>query len=282
MSIYGFTEGDADIQPSAPRRFAGVTERIEAGYFERLGVNALSITLAEVPGHQGPGALGYATSLFCAVERDFGAPDDLRRLVAAAHRHGLAVLLDEVFNHTSNDVNPLWKMVLEHPDEEANALEGGLYFNGATRWGNRVATEKRDVQNLLIDTCKLLIREYRVDGFRFDATHTDYMDHGFLLRLAVEIKAFKPSVLLVCENLPSQGDLNRSGFDGFAVVRPVPRQDEGTSSRVCSRTATTPDGLGNIFFFARDSFAAHTNNVVNYCVSHDEIPFLSRSALTRR
>ena len=69
---------------------------------------------------------------------------------------------------------------------------------GATRWGNRVATEKRDVQNLLIDTCKLLISEYRVDGFRFDATHTDYMDHGFLLRLAVELKAFKPSVLLVC------------------------------------------------------------------------------------
>ena len=283
MSIYGFTEGDADIQPAHRGRFAGVTERIEAGYFERLGVNALSIMpLAEVPGHQGPGALGYATSLFCAVERDFGAPDDLRRLVAAAHRHGLAVLLDEVFNHTSNDVNPLWKMVLEHPDEEANALEGGLYFNGATRWGNRVATEKRDVQNLLIDTCKLLISEYRVDGFRFDATHTDYMDHGFLLRLAAEIKAFKPSVLLVCENLPNQGDLNRSGFDGFAQwcdpfhdkMKALLREGVFQDSNF-----PTPDGLGNIFFFARDSFAAHTNNVVNYCVSHDEntVPYEVRT-----
>ena len=79
-----------------------------------------------------------------------------------------------------------------------------MHFNGATRWGNRRHRE-RDVQNLLIDTCKLLISEYRVDGFRFDATHTDYMDHGFLLRLAVELKAFKPSVLLVCENLPQPG-----------------------------------------------------------------------------
>ena len=49
---------------------------------------------------------------------------------------------------------------------------------------------------------------------------------------------------------------------------------------MCSRTATSlPDGLGNIFFFARDSFAAHTNNVVNYCVSHDEntVPYEVRT-----
>ena len=133
MSIYGFTEGDADIQPAHRGRFAGVTERIEASYFERLGVNAVHHALAEVPGHQGPGALGYATSLFCAVERDFECARRSAPAGRGAHRHGLAVLLDEVFNHTSNDVNPLWKMVLEHPDEDQRARRWV-----ALQWGHQV------------------------------------------------------------------------------------------------------------------------------------------------
>jgi hypothetical protein len=242
-------------------RFAGIIERIEEGYFEGLGVTALSLMpLAEFPTPQGPNALGYNPSVFFTVERDFGSPDNLRRLVDTAHRHGLAVVLDQV-NHTDNDFNPLWKSIIEHPDEEARASEGGLYFNGSTRWGNRVATEKRAVQNMLIDACRLIVAEYHVDGFRFDATHTDYMDHGFLLRLAGEIKRDKPDALLIAENLPNQPDLNRQGFDGFAQwydpfhdkMKALLREGvfENTNFYDTER-------LGIIFFFSRDAFAAHT------------------------
>jgi 1,4-alpha-glucan branching enzyme len=277
LSVYGFTENDPGIAPSSQGRFAGITERIRAGYFRRLGVNALSLMpLAEFPSMQGPTTLGYNSSVFTAIERDFGDPDDLRTLVDAAHGAGLAVLLDQVFNHTSNDFNPLWQAVLEHPDEEDPARgEGGLYFEGRTRWGNRVATAKRDVQNLLIDSCKMWVREYHVDGFRFDATNVSpfgYMDREFRLRLADELKGFKPDVLLVAENLPNEPDLNRAGFDGYAqwcdsfhdkvkaLLREGPFDGQDDS----------PQGLGDIFFFARSAFAAHTNNVVNYCESHDE------------
>ena len=279
MSIYGLTEGDPDIEERNRGTFRGVTERIEDGYFNRLGVTALSIMpLAEFPDLQGPGTLGYNPALFCTVERDFGSPDDLRALVNSAHGRGLAVLLDQVFNHTGNDFNPLWKMILEHPDEEFQQSEGGLYFSGSTPWGNRVATEKIDVQNLLIDACKLLITEYHVDGFRFDATNTDYMDHGFLLRLAAELKNLKPSVLLVAENLPNQADLNRQGFDGFAQwcdpfhdkIKALLREGVFQDSNFYDT-----DRLGTIFFFSKDVYASHTNNVVNYCESHDEnsVPF---------
>jgi 1,4-alpha-glucan branching enzyme len=279
MSVHGFTEGDPDIQPENRGRFKGITERIQEGYFERLGVTALSIMpLAEFPSVQGPDTLGYNPSLYCTVERDFGSPDELRQLVDTAHRHGLAILLDQVFNHTDNGFNPLWKSILEHPDEEGIALEGGLYFNGSTPWGNRVATEKLDVQNMLIDACKLLITEYHVDGFRFDATHTDYMDHGFVLRLARELKRHKPDALLVAENLPNQVDLNRQGFDGFAQwsdpfhdkMKALLREGVFENTNFYDT-----DRLGTIFFFSKDAFAAHTNNVVNYSESHDEhsVPF---------
>jgi 1,4-alpha-glucan branching enzyme len=272
LSVFGFTESDGGIPAADQGRFAGVTDRIRSGYFQQLGVTALSLMpLAEVPSMQSGTALGYNPSLFTAVERDFGTPDDLRTLVDEAHQRGLAVLLDQVFNHTDNSFNPLWQAILEHPTEEERG-EGGLYFSGSTRWGNRVATEKTDVQNLLIDACKLWLREYHVDGFRFDATHTDWMDHGFLLRLATELKAFKPDVLLVAENLPNQRDLDRAGYDGYAqwcdpfhdAVKPL------LAEREVDGTPNTSDRLGDVFYFSKSAFAAHTNNVVNYCESHDE------------
>ena len=117
VSVHGFTDGDPDIRPDQQGRFDGITERIRTGYFDSLGVTALSLMpLAEVPSMQGPQSLGYDPSLYHAVERDFGGPDDLRRLVDAAHGGGLALLVDMVFNHTSNDFNPLWDLVLEQPE----------------------------------------------------------------------------------------------------------------------------------------------------------------------
>ncbi|MDH4064405.1 MAG: alpha-amylase family glycosyl hydrolase [Acidobacteriota bacterium] len=277
LSVYGFTEGDMGIMPAHRGRFAGITERIERGYFERLGVNALCLMpLAEVPSPQGPTSLGYDPSLYFAVERDFGSPDELRGLVDAAHRHGLAVLLDQVFNHTSSSFNPLWRMVLEHPDEEFSG-DGGLYFGGATDWGNRVDTGKTDVQHMLIDACKLWIAEYHVDGFRFDATHSRWMDHGFLLRMAEELKGFEPRTLLIAENLPNEADLNRDGWNGYAQwcdpfhdrLKALLRED------VFGDQAPDAESLGGIFYFSRRFFAAHTNNVVNFVENHDEtsVPF---------
>lgn len=273
LSVYGFTEGDPDIDPGSRGKFKGITERIRDGYFKRLGVTALSLMpLSESPSPQGPNSIGYDPALYFVVERDFGSPDDLREMVDAAHQSGLAVLLDQVFNHTSNSLNPLWQSILEHPGEEGSS-DGGLYFNGRTPWGNRVATEKTDVQNMLIDACRHFIAEYHVDGFRFDATHTDYMNHGFVRRLMDELKKAKPSVLLVAENLPNQSDLNRSGFDGMAQwcdsfhdkIKAMLR--EGTFENT---NFYSTDRLADIFYFSRSFFAAHTNNVVNYCESHDE------------
>ena len=264
LSVYGFTEDDAGIKQ--PGRFAGITQRIREGYFDELGVNALSLMpLSEFSGEQGPHALGYNTSVFAAVERDFGTADDLRELVDAAHDHGLAVLLDQVFNHTSNKPNPLWQAILESPREDGSPTEGGLYFSGSTEWGNRVATEKRDVQNLLIDTCKLFLTEYHVDGFRLDSTRN--VDRGFLLRLADELTRFRPEIVLVAEHLPNESDLNRSGYDGYSQWAD-PFHDR---MKVLLREGMIDDDqLGDVFYFSHAAYAAHTNNTVNYVESHDE------------
>lgn len=274
LSVFGFTEGDYDIPQNIRGRFNGVTERIRRGYFEDLGVTALSIMpLNEVPTMQSPNSLGYDPSLHLSVERDFGGPNDLRDLVNEAHNHGLTVILDMVFNHTSNSFNPLWQMILENP-KEASQNEGGLYFSGQSPWGNRLDTWKTDVQNLFIDCCKMYIKEYHADGFRFDATyHDDWMSGEFLIRLAQELKGYKPDILLIAENLPNQSDLNLNGYDGYAQwcdfyhdkVKSLLR--EGVYD---NQDLNNTNNLGDIFYFCKPQFAAHTNNCINYVESHDE------------
>lgn len=273
LHVYGFTHEHADVVPEHQGTYQGVIDRIHAGYFEQLGANALYLMpLAEAPTPQGEHSLGYNTSVFTTVERDFGTPDDLRRLVNEAHKANLAVIADEVFNHTANEFNPLWKLILDHPDEWGRGEEGGLYFSGQSPWGNRTATERLETQNMLIDTCKLLLVEYHIDGFRFDYTHSSTMHHGFLNRLADELQALKPDVILIAENMPNEADLNRQGYNGFAQwhdhfhdsIKALLR--EGTFEGIDDR----PEILGEVFYFSKGTFAAHTNNVVNYCESHDE------------
>jgi len=273
LSVYGFTKDDPDVAEAHQGKFTGIIDRIRAGYFERIGATAISIMpVNEFSTPMGPGALGYNPSLFFAPERDFGTPDDYRAMVDTAHQHGLAVISDQVFNHTSNDFNPLWKFILEHPAEEGDPAEGGLYFSGSTPWGNRVSTERTETQNMLIDVCKHMIIEHHVDGFRFDFTHSSLVHHGFLNRLADELQVLKPDVILIAENMPNESDLNRQGFNGFAQwsndfhdgLKALLREGEFEGKQ------DDPQAIGTIFYFSKAVFASHTNNVVNYSESHDE------------
>ena len=274
LSVFGFTEADYGIPESIRGKFKGVTERIRRGYFDDLGATSLSIMpLAEVPSPQGPRSLGYDPSLYFSVERDFGSPDELRELVDEAHRHGLAVIFDMVFNHTSNDFNPLWQMIPERP-AEIQQNEGGVYFNGYSDWGNRVDTWKQDVQNMLIDACKMYIKEYHIDGFRFDATqHERWMSSEFLKRMAIELRGSKPDALLIAENLPNQADINLNGSDGYAQWSDFYHDKMKALLRegvFDNQDLNNANNLGDIFYFCKPQFAAHTNNVVNYVESHDE------------
>jgi pullulanase/glycogen debranching enzyme len=76
-----------------------------------------------------------------------------------------------------------------------------------------------------------------------------------------------PAVLLVAENLPNEGDLNLAGFDGYAQW--CDAFHDGVKDLLTERRRDLA-GLGDAFYFSHQGFAAHTNNVVNYVVSHDE------------
>jgi alpha-amylase len=97
---------------------AGVRRRIDAGYFDSLGVTAIWMTpfVEQIHGSVDEGAgktygfHGYWTRDWTAIDPALGTKDDLRGLVDAAHRHGMRVIMDAVINHTGpvTPLDPAW------------------------------------------------------------------------------------------------------------------------------------------------------------------------------
>ncbi|MDO7171726.1 alpha-amylase family glycosyl hydrolase [Mariniflexile sp. AS56] len=86
----------------------GVTQKIEAGYFTDLGINAIWMTpvVEQIHGatNEGTGLTygyhGYWASDWTSIDPNFGTKEDLKQLVEAAHKKGIRILLDAVINHT--------------------------------------------------------------------------------------------------------------------------------------------------------------------------------------
>ena len=96
----------------------GITQKIESGYFNELGVNAIWMTpiVEQIHGStdEGTGVTygfhGYWAKDWTAIDPNFGTTDDLKALVEAAHENGIRILLDAVINHTGpvTDIDPVW------------------------------------------------------------------------------------------------------------------------------------------------------------------------------
>jgi maltooligosyltrehalose trehalohydrolase len=144
-----------------------------------MGITAIEIMpVAQFPGERN---WGYDGVLPYAVQNSYGGPEELRVLVNAAHRLGLAVILDVVYNHIGPEGNYLG--------------EYGPYFTETYRtpWGKAVnfdGPESDEVRRYFIDNALYWITEYHIDGLRLDAVHGIY-DFGarhILAELADAVK----------------------------------------------------------------------------------------------
>lgn len=139
--------------------FAGATERLDL--LRDLGITVVELMpLADFPGERN---WGYDGVSLYAPSRAYGRPDDLRRLVDRAHRLGLSVMLDVVYNHLGPEGAYLPEF---HPRY--------LTDRHSTPWGcalNLDGPESDMVRRLIVDNVRHWIREYHVDGLRLDATH---------------------------------------------------------------------------------------------------------------
>ncbi|HEX8426626.1 alpha-amylase family glycosyl hydrolase [Hymenobacter sp.] len=148
-----------------PGTFLDVIEKL--GYLRELGVNAIEIMPpTEFPGGR---SWGYNPSHPFALETDYGGPQAFKELVKQAHRHGLVVILDVVYNHFGPGDLDLWQF-----DGWQENDGGGIYFyndwRAVTPWGHNRPDYGRDaVRAYIRDNALMWLEDYRVDGLRCDS-----------------------------------------------------------------------------------------------------------------
>ncbi|MDT4997630.1 MAG: maltooligosyltrehalose trehalohydrolase [Pseudonocardiales bacterium] len=121
---------------------------------------------------------GYDGVGWYAVHEPYGGPDALKRFVDAAHAHGLAVVLDVVYNHVGASGNYL--------------PEFGPYLKaGRNTWGDFVNFAEPAVRRFVLDNAQMWLRDFHVDGLRLDAVHAivDEAPTHILAELAAEVDA---------------------------------------------------------------------------------------------
>lgn len=139
-------------------------------YLHGLGIT--HVELMPVAAFDGDHGWGYDGVAVFAVHEAYGGPDALKRFVDAAHRLGLAVLLDVVYNHFGPTGNYTGKY--------------GPYLTDShkTPWGGAVNLEEagsHQVRRFICDNAQMWMRDFHIDGLRIDAVH------AFVDRTAVHI-----------------------------------------------------------------------------------------------
>jgi malto-oligosyltrehalose trehalohydrolase len=180
--------------------FAGVAERLD--YLAGLGVTAIELMpVADFPGKRG---WGYDGVLPFAPDASYGRPEDLKRLVAAAHGQGIMVFLDVVYNHFGPCGN-----YLHHYAPQFFTQRHG------TPWGAAInfdGPDARPVRDFYIHNALYWIEEYYMDGLRLDAVHAiaDDSEPHILMEIAAAVRSGPGrgrQVHLILEN-----DLNQGGY----------------------------------------------------------------------
>jgi 1,4-alpha-glucan branching enzyme len=253
-------------------------------YLRDLGVNAVEVM--PVAEFAGDFSWGYNPAHPWSVESAYGGPEGFLRFIKATHEHGIAVILDVVYNHFGPSDLGLWQF-----DGWSENGKGGIYFyndwRAATPWGDtRPDYGRGEVRSYIRDNALMWFHEYGVDGLRFDMTvfirtfkgspgaDSDDLKEGWGLLQWINDEVHKefPKAITIAEDLQNSEWLVKgtgAGGGGFntqwdaAFVHPIravmiaPDDAHRDLNAVCGALSCRYDG---------DAFKR-----VVYSESHDEV-----------
>lgn len=297
---------------SKPGTYTGlIEEKIKGGinYIKSLGVNAVELLPVhdfanwEIPYKRNYRGFyntwnpyernhwGYMSTYFFAPESYYASNGtsklgewngtdgrqvrEFKELVKAFHKAGIAVIMDVVYNHTSQyDYNP-FKYIDKKYYFRLDPDQNFLSFSGC---GNDLKTERPMMRRLILESVKYWMTEYKIDGFRFDLANL--IDEETRKLIIEEAKKINPDVIIIAE--PWGGGYDPAGFskigwaawndqarNGIKGENPFNRQsfifgkwDYGVNQDVMKRFFSgTLVALGGLF-------QTHEHSI-NYLESHD-------------
>jgi 1,4-alpha-glucan branching enzyme len=261
--------------------FADVAKKLP--YLRDLGINCIELLPAtEFPGSR---SWGYNPANPFALESDYGGPVAFKQLVKEAHRHGIAVVLDVVYNHFGPGDLDLWQF-----DGWSENDGGGIYFyndwRAETPWGhNRPDYGRPEVRRYIRDNAVMWLTDYRVDGLRADAISfirnvkgeedpgADLPDGWSLMRwINEEIDQHMPWKITIAEDMRGNSGITESvhnGGQGFDS------QWDGAFVYPIRDALTTPNDADRSMGAVAGAILERYNNDafrrIIYTESHDEV-----------
>ncbi|MCF7987234.1 MAG: glycogen debranching protein GlgX [Methylovulum sp.] len=277
--VYELHVGGFTRHPSAnvnnPGTFAGLIEKIP--YLQELGIThvellpIMAFDEQDVPGHTADLGLknywGYSTHSFfsphpgfCVTPEQGTHLDEFRDLVKALHKAGIAIILDVVFNHTSEagTNGPLinFKGILGDIFYHLDPNDKSIFYD-YTGCGNTVNANHPLVSRFIISCLEYWVREMHVDGFRFDlASALARGEGGAVLNnppvlWGIELSEQLAKTKLIAEAWDAAGLYQVGSFPGYRwaewngryrdVIRRFLRGEKGIVREVATRICGSSD-----------------------------------------
>lgn len=183
-------------------------------HIQELGVDVIYMT----PIFSSPSCHKYDTVDYYSIDSSFGTKEDLKELVALAHQRGMKVILDGVFNHTSQQFFAFadilekqekseyldWYYIEGFPLQMKMGRKPNFktfsYFGGMPK----LNMKNPKVEEYFINVALYWIRECDIDGWRLDVA--DEIGHRFWKHFREAVKQVKPDALIVGEVWHYAGD----------------------------------------------------------------------------
>jgi isoamylase len=274
MHVGGFTRHQSS-SVKHPGTFAGLIEKIP--YLAELGIThvellpVMAFDEQDVPQHTADLGLknywGYSTHSFfsphpgfCVTPEQATHIQEFRDLVKALHKAGIGVILDVVFNHTSEagshgpviNFKGISGDIFYHLDPYDKSI-----FHDYTGCGNTVNANHPLVSRFIIGCLEYWVREMHVDGFRFDlASALARGEGGEVLHnppvlWGIELSEQLAKTKLIAEAWDAAGLYQVGSFPGYRwgewngryrdSVRRFLRGDKGVISEVATRVCGSSD-----------------------------------------
>lgn len=213
-----------DKAGGAPGDIGSVIARLP--YLKDLGINM--IQLMPPMEFAGGYSWGYNPANIFAIEDDYGQPNCMKRFINEAHKLGVGVIVDVVYNHFGPSDLDLWRF-----DGWQENEKGGIYFyndwRSKTPWGDtRPDYGRQSVRDYIRDNALMWLQEYHADGLRWDATAyiNNVSGHGggseipegwsLMQWVNDEINAIQPWKLCIAEDLRENSWVTKPTIEGGA------------------------------------------------------------------
>ena len=185
----------------------GVRQKLD--YLQNLGINGLYLT----PINEAPSNHKYDTTDYTKIDPRFGDEETFKHLVKEAHKRGIRVMLDGVFNHSGYYFAPWqdvlakgpeseyydWFMINEWPfDKNGQAAKKKQYYTFAFFDSMpKINTNNPKVRKYFVDICANWVENYGIDGIRLDVANE--VSHRFCKELHARVKEINPDIYILGE-----------------------------------------------------------------------------------